>query len=529
MAYGTGADLSARDFARATNSRFLGAVVDPQVLAGFFPDVVFALVSDVDCELLDALYANRDTPKGAPSLIVGNNRQDLALKARRFARRNGRIFHGEVKEVWPDLPFTTVSSGRRHIYGSNAGVALLRTTLTDSTSLLAIHAHSNGYDLLIGESLALCAITPWRTDSRPPACVISGYCHHLKQTIESATASGGVVRPSDIRAQILVLMTCHGFLIESHAHNSLWGYTSAILSNGRTDCIITSWSVIVPSSKMVQYLLNSLYSGASCSVAVAEVNKKFPNSCFAIFGNGDSRLYPLDQVERSAFTIEQRLQPSCNASPTGLAMLAFQAALTSEGRLAELAAKASESARIAAHVIAQGYSSDDDNPVAAKMRDDVIEFLANNGSLLFEFWRPFALGPPAVRHFHCPNCATHAKAYSYRLATPGDPVLRELCCCPACGPISDTPVNWRLSLRIRDNHFSIEGPRPQCNWRAVLHLGSQDRKAGRSFNWPADSAGYPVESLSFPSEMPAGPLLVGLIMIVEAEIGVMNVAIPSRS
>lgn len=490
---------------------------------------IFALERSVSTELLERLFSRDDGIDAVPGLMVATDPEQLLARAKSMAGKPALPAAGTVAEVYPFAPFEASGFGRRRVSGAQAGMAALRETIVSPHALLAVHTHSNGYDLMLGDGLALCHVTQDSSGPRAPGCVESRYCHRLRMPLEIASAPGHLIRPHDVQASIFVQLTCHGYLVDGPVHDSYWGYTPKLFDSPTLECVITSWSVLVPSSALFQDLLGLLYQGEPAGRAVAAVNSRHPPGRLAVFGNRDACIIPLDKGEACAFSFGTNLIPQSPGSEALLATVLYQAALTCEGKSSQLAAVASESARFAAHLARLGHSLDDDEPAGRCMRDDAMAFLAENGSLAFELWQPFAVDPPKLRRSDCSSCNSSSDVFAYNLTGGSFPLSRELELCPQCGIRRDTPAGMPLRLVHKDNRLWLEGPRPTRNWRAALHLGCQDRAAGWTVAWPADRDGRPAASIELPDSRPPGPLLLGLIIVQDATFSILNHPLPGNT
>jgi hypothetical protein len=489
--------------------------------------VVFALESRVDIALIERLFPPDPALRSVPGLVFARDSVGLERRARSIARQSRRRHTGPFFEIHPYGTFGEINLGTRRIVGANAPAEALRAALTAPTDVLTISTHSNGYDLLLGDHFALCTALNDDADrdlASAPSCRMSGACHRLKLPMAEVLASGRLIPPEALEARILLLFTCLGMVPTGSAVDPGWNYGGALLGNPSLAAMVTSWTLFMPTFETIERLLRAVYSGRSLGEAVAAYNATPGASRLAVLGDPDVTTSPLapEEVANVRYVWPKR-RPGGDGGRFLAAML-YRAAMHEEKERVELAIEASEKMRLFEHLGLIGLSPSDESEIGRVTRDAVITYLAACGNLIFEHWIPFAEAQK-LTHQPCGQCDTEAELFRFTLRDDGLPE-RVLALCPRCGIRADRPADSALSLSIANGAARLHGARPRRDWRAVLHLGCQDRRLSTTHPWPADPDGTMAGTMRLPDIRPPGSLIGSIILLDDNAVSVLSAPIP---
>lgn len=141
---------------------------------------------------------------------------------------------------------------------------------------------------------------------------------------------------------------------------------------------------------------------------------------------------------------------------------------------------------------------------------------------ILDDWLPLAQLGHAPRSATCPVCGERAKLLLACLRVPGAGP-RRIRSCPSCCLLADEPASSDFSFTLSTGtEVRLVGDIPRRRWAAGVLLRSSYPKEDTSWEWPADSAGNPVEVFRPPGPWPPGPLNLSLVFLWNCQVAILS-------
>ena len=521
---GLGTEESSELYAELTG-RASGGVY--RQLADINPSTTAVLVTTtnhVSNELMETLYCSNGRTKSVPGLIFARDSEQLTSRVRSIAAKVCEKPTGPNIELYPTWQIDDQWAGERHLLGALASREAIRTVLTSNSAMLTLMTHSNGFDALLGEGLAMCdaVAEKGRSLTGGPCCHFTGECHRLRVPVHDAVDSGGIVLPDQIRARIFFFCTCLGVMFDKETIDSAWGFTDGLLG-GNIAATITSWTVLLPDLEYLELALRKLYSGMTVGQSVAELNSRGTGITLAVLGDPDVRIDALSQESLDQLQFHTPDEQVPGDGGRFLCALTYAASLSTTDTHQQLAAAAAEELQFYEHAVGLGITARQ-SYIGATMRKAVMDFLGSWGVLISGFWTPSAFRRSRSACV-CDACGKSADLFQFEFRQTSIPP-RELLICQLCGIRRDAPAASQLSVTRCGRSLTLHGPLPEEDWSAIVHFDCQDRTLSCFVEWPRSGVGAPVRTFELPSPWPPGPLIIGVILVAGAELTIVTTTGP---
>ncbi len=249
----------------------------PKDLDGEQVEVVVGHADQISNGLLARLY-DVQRPR-IPGLVVGWTPEELRTQVL-ISSAASVLTHGSLGGDVALVPATPASMtlSRIKIYGADAGAEEIDAALSSEKDILAVFAHSDGLDAELGGRI-LCSVKSPRTaqeTARAPKCVVTGTCHRMGTDIRAALSSDSLLPPELMRARVLIMYVCWGFLANDSIIHPRWSYCRRLLTAGRVGAILTPWNIVFGDANDMFPLLEDLWAGTPVGPSVNAFHGRSP-------------------------------------------------------------------------------------------------------------------------------------------------------------------------------------------------------------------------------------------------------------
>lgn len=502
-------------YAHLTNRRF-EAGRGNEILA-CRPDVIVAPLDALTPDFIRQLYSH---PGWAPGLITGGSPEALlrqALLRAAAVRLCGRT-SGKRVDVRPSAEHGRIDIGFWEVLGRRSGRTQIRRALGSGSELLTIFTVGDGIDVALGPVL-LCPMTrkPAVSKETAPPCVASGTCHRAQIPMTEVPTSSRFLAPEVIAARVLVLHACWGIQPAGSLYGPTWGYGYRLADHDRLGAMLTTWQLTIGSPIDIEPLARDLGRGTRLGKALARFNRstsaRRTGQLMCLLGDPDLRVST--QVRAPVLRRLLRLQESPHDDDGQLAFLAAYLGTINSKRESKASLAAARAAVAACQRrLWSGLPITPDEPLAAAMRQSVVEFLCMHRILPTKHWIDLAY-PVSEKESgsRCFACDQFDREVSFQLRVIGAGA-RKMKICVRCGLTEDGPAKLgRVSLSIEREVARLSLSPPRRGWAAsLLFLPNVGGPVVR--RWPTAAGGEPASMTTlFPPGEPrrAGQLLLFLI------------------
>lgn len=533
------ADSSSQLYAHLTQRR-LKLIEDISLLTEI-PSVLITTADKLNAGLMNALYSSNDR-KDAPGIICGISSKDLFKQCIIRAAAtflNNFVISGNSIELYPTSSLSEKQVLGRTIFGGQADSSRVRKALRRGAELITVLSHGDGVDALLHPKLVLCSMRdPIKTSNpkKSPYCLETGFCFRHNKNVADVINTNRLLSPKEIRARILNLCVCHGVLCPDGEIDPQWGYLHQFLESNTLGALVTSWSVISASPKMLKPFFDSIYGGKTVGYSTAQLNNsalaKESNVRFCLFGDPSIKIQNkstevvLPKTSIRSTSKNKEIQTDFDEI-TFLRLYLTNALLKCSGQLSILAQTALNLVNFYESAAIQGYKVEgDDNSVGSRMRLSILEFLYARGTVISHDWINLIKSKKSAPGNSCFNCGmqTETTICEFRLS---QIVPRRLQICPRCSIIEDVPVTSNLTLSIKNKGMIfLKGKLPSVDWTAGLRLGCQNDAESHGYRWTNGRNNTPSRQFKTLTRWPRGPLKVAFIILQKSSISI--ISIPGR-
>lgn len=503
-------------YAHLTDRSFLGPCHTANDVVKRGADIFIILYHDLSLQFVErlSLLQQARAPVGILCASTPTSlRRQILLRAATLklaCQQAARVLEFKSEDSQADSSDSTTT---RIVQGTRP--ALSRALLSAGHELVGIQSHSDGIDLYVAPNLTLCGMDHVQQDypkGNEPSCLITGQCYRWPTPFNDVRQSSWFVSPETVRAGILILDTCCGFLAPGTAVNNYWGYLRHFLDRSVIGGIATTWKITLPVPELFDDLMSSIKMGNPLGEALRRHNQDGRSRTFAhafcLFGDPQiqfkrARIRKRKQTAKrvtltqqkniqgaSAFLRQCILQPRIPVRPSEAA--AANAALRALDWLERLASQA--------HV-------DPDVKVVRAIEETrnlaMTFLLQRNHYYLTSYWMNHARDYRRIAEADaCPSCGTPVEAIT---AVPAFLYARrrQVTICPQCGIIADASLGSQLSLNMKESKIlTLNGIPPGDNWLGFVQISPRSDRQISILKWPRETDGRAVPSVVIRERIP---------------------------
>lgn len=496
------------------------------------PAVVVARANSVTSSLLESLYAWSHSGRTA-GLVTGSSASALRQNVLCSALLAGPSGISPLRvELNPASPMGAIRKGHLLRLGGQAAPAEVEKALSAGAAILAIHAHSDGFDASLPNTI-LCTVK----SSRPapavawlgPRCAETGLCHRLGAPVERAVENKALMSPDTLSALLAVFASCSMLVQADHpVVHPAWSLAFRLAENPRIGAALVPTETMMASPSTLEPLVDALSNGVDVGTALADFHR---SHCARRLGNrfillGDPRTSMAQGRRVSRHGTGERLRR--RAPPPIVSRNDAECAAMLRNGIASSRAQWKDSERPAAlraleeleqyEALSWSWGSVvEQRGIERSMQDAVIAYVEVRGwAKIISEWMRIC---PAKEKLHgtqrCGFCSGQVVSFS---CSPrgGQSCARRFTECSCCGALESTPLENPIRV-VRENDRSyLQGALPQRRWRGRLITWSQWRRESRGKDWPALPCGRPEDRFPEPITGPIGPLRQGAVLMLRS-------------
>ncbi len=443
-------------------------------------DVVVAILDDCDEDVYRALVGASERSDVLPGLVCGANEVQLrcnVLLAAAALHLSKSAAEARRVDFLPRYPIARIALDARSLVGGRGSPEEVHDALAGPNGLLTIIDADFG-------PLILCPINAARHAQngygRAPTCVRSSFCHRIGVSLSHANDHPLIIRPSSLRARVLLLNSCFAAPLGNAEVYSSWGLISSLLGQSAIGAIIAPLGSTFATGADLETVGDQLDSGEAIGLVARRLWRDGDTSGRTrSFLFGDPRVRLRQSVSHSqrrgslaqrSKGLEQRQQ-----FPSFMEALVEACAARDDGSRSELISRCRVSL-----LASRDSRSDNFGDIARpECLDAVLDLVESFGTMPSRQWLSNSTAPSLEEDeavVQCVRCARVTVIYSCEVACRHGQ-RRRLVSCPECGIIADAPWSQsEIPLRISNN--AIEVRMSQLSNDEVMRVLVEPRYSG---------------------------------------------------
>jgi len=508
------------------------------------PDILVTTWPNITSSVLQWLYSGER--RSAPGIVCAGNPEELrrqvllaAISSTASPSDHGPAWTG----VSPTSECGVGSTGLLQILGKAAPASVVRAAMGAGAGVLAVSSHSDGVDVFLGQSLALCPFDREVADAdrrRAPSCCVRGICHRYSQPTEQIRGTDLVISPDEVRARIALFDVCYGTLAADSIIDSRWALGPRLVANDGIGSFVTTWELALLDPGKLEALVEDLREGATIGAAVGRFNRSAVSRRTAtrlcIFGDPHTRAAP--NLPRHGRRIPDRIAKRASRAcpPDGfdeLRELAFsracltkfiqrtdheygcqEAAVPADRLIMRNSAVAALECLLKVEALLWASQRDPDETQIGReiLRQVLLKDIARRGEPANDWLQ-------VVRRLdwkagRCRLCGSTSRIGTATLAV-ADVSRRRITFCPRCRLTGDMPVGHDITLQFDPQRcvVSVQGVAVADGWTAGLVIRGRLDCDDILIAWPAGPDGQPSASMPLSGRLRPVPLTLAFVLI----------------
>lgn len=325
-------------------------------------------------------------------------------------------------------------------------------SLKRKTSLLGVLTHSDGVDAFLKPSLTLCPFTDEIPDSKvnQPHCIITGNCIRHSVKIETAKKNELLFHPKLINCSLLILGTCHGFVLPHSTTHQDFSLINSLIKNPHIKIIITTVGVALLKQSDVEILMSFLLTEKNIGFAVSKFNSSEDGKRLKFIIIGDSSFKLIKENNRITELINKEIVlPNYRKLYFEVQFLKNYVLLAStnckESLVSKLKAILLKLNEIDFILMTVDCNKNMLNQKIEIVSREILTFIAERGVNISNDWLSVAKKTNRLGKGNCVICNCYSEILEFEISNINT-FKRTLEYCPKCSIIRDVPMNFKINI-----------------------------------------------------------------------------------